>query len=276
MSSISQIVVMRFFKERVAHSSFRLAAQAWWGLLVGAWCCLSPALAQLPHRPDYGRPLIVLYQTDPWSTVIGSDSPVFACYERGQVIYRRAVGNEFRHFQAQLTATPAQLKQLFGITDSVRQLVHPPATWFTTDQSANILFLHLDTLQRITVYGRPQPSPPGSPPHPLAPFFRTCARLTSYQNDQATPWLPDTFEVLAVDYSHSSEDRPPKWKKRWNDLRSPSTVRRGDKLYSIYLDKKELPAFLKLLQEMEETSQVVEINGGKYSLSYRWPFPNLR
>ncbi|MCU0448613.1 MAG: hypothetical protein MUC97_02055 [Bernardetiaceae bacterium] len=54
-----------------------------WGLLLGILLGHRPALAQLPPRPEYGRPLIVLYQTDPWNRVLGADAPVFALYEQG-------------------------------------------------------------------------------------------------------------------------------------------------------------------------------------------------
>ncbi|MCU0448612.1 MAG: hypothetical protein MUC97_02050 [Bernardetiaceae bacterium] len=188
------------------------------------------------------------------------------------------MGDEYQYFQVKLASVALeQLKQQFAITDSLRQLPPYQATVHVTDQPTTILFLHFDTLQRIAVYGHgARPGPPGAPPHPLTPFFRAYERLANYQNAQATPWFPDTFEVLAIDYSHSSEERPPQWKKRWNDLRSPTTIQRNEQLYSIYLDKKEWPAFLKLFREIEEDSQVVEINGRKFSLSYRWPFPNWR
>jgi len=65
-----------------------------------------------------------------------------------------------------------------------------------------------------------------------------------------------------------------KWNIKWNDIKSESTVKRNEDLYSIYLDKKYYKEFIELLKNMKE-KQAVEINGEKYSLTYRLPFPNL-
>lgn len=59
----------------------------------------TPAMAeqQVAHCPDRlqagqsvdrVQPLIVLVETDPWLMAIGSDSPRFALYDDGLVIYR--------------------------------------------------------------------------------------------------------------------------------------------------------------------------------------------
>jgi len=37
----------------------------------------------------YGKPIVVLIETDPWLMVIGSDVPTFALYESGQIIYKK-------------------------------------------------------------------------------------------------------------------------------------------------------------------------------------------
>ena len=92
--------------------------------------------------------------------------------------------------------------------------------------------------------------------------------------NDATEWLPDTIEVMATRYSYSPE-KPIKWDNSWSDLKSPTTVKRSDDLYSIYLDKKYFESFVSLLKTLKE-KQAVEINGEKYSLAYRLPFPNMR
>lgn len=98
--------------------------------------------------------------------------------------------------------------------------------------------------------------------------------LIHFDDPAAKEWLPDTVEVLATAYSHSPE-KPLQWNTSWNDLKSPTTVKRNDNLYSIYLPKKQFADLLKLLKSIKE-KQAVEINGEKYSLTYRLPFPNLR
>ena len=38
---------------------------------------------------EYGQPIVVLVETDPWLMVIGSDVPTFALYENGQIITKK-------------------------------------------------------------------------------------------------------------------------------------------------------------------------------------------
>jgi hypothetical protein len=52
-------------------------------------------------------------------------------------------------------------------------------------------------------------------------------------------------------------------------------VKRSDRLYSLYLDKKQLEELRRLLSSLKK-KQAVEVNGRKFSVSYRLPFPNLR
>lgn len=79
---------------------------------------------------------------------------------------------------------------------------------------------------------------------------------------------------MATRYSYSPEV-PLKWPKEWGDMNSPTTVKRSQDLYSLYLDKKYFDDFRKLLSKLKQ-KQAVEISGEKYSITYRLPFPNLR
>jgi hypothetical protein len=77
---------------------------------------------------------------------------------------------------------------------------------------------------------------------------------------------------MVWDYSHSPEE-PLEWPDRWPDLKNENTVDR-ESIYSIYLDSKYFSELNELLQQRKE-KQAIEINGKKYSVSYRLPFPNL-
>jgi hypothetical protein len=67
---------------------------------------------------------------------------------------------------------------------------------------------------------------------------------------------------------------PERYGSEWNDIKSETTVKRNEDLYSIYLDKEYYEEFIELLKNTKE-KQAVEINVEKYSLTYRLPFPNL-
>ncbi|WP_373395804.1 hypothetical protein V8V91_14650 [Algoriphagus halophilus] len=38
---------------------------------------------------DFGAPVVVLVETNPWLMVIGSDVPTIAIYESGNIVYKR-------------------------------------------------------------------------------------------------------------------------------------------------------------------------------------------
>lgn len=223
----------------------------------------------------YGQPIIVLIETDPWLMVIGSDVPTFALYENGQIIYKKVVDKKWKYFEVSNDReTTQKIIKSFGITDSLmkQQDYIEASSW--TDQPTNIMLLNFDTLRQISVYGRIREIKSDARLKTPKDFLTVFDNIVKFETDTAKEWLPDTFEVMATKYSYSPE-KPLKWNKDWNDIKSSSTVKRSDDLYSIYLDKKYFDDFIKLLKSMKE-KQAVEINGEKYSLSYRLPFPNLR
>lgn len=223
----------------------------------------------------YGQPIIVLIETDPWLMVIGSDVPTFALYENGQIIYRKAVDRKWKYFEVTNDReTTQKIIKSFGITDSLmKQQDYIEASGWT-DQPTNIILLNFDTVRQISVYGRLRDTKNEARRKTPKDFLTVYDNIIKFEADSAKEWLPDTFEVMATKYSYSPEI-PLKWNKEWNDIKSNSTVKRSNDLYSIYLDKKYFDDFIKLSRSMKE-KQAVEINGEKYSLSYRLPFPNLR
>jgi hypothetical protein len=94
-------------------------------------------------------------------------------------------------------------------------------------------------------------------------FLTVYDNLIKYKNDKAKEWLPEFFEVMLTDYSHSPET-PKKWPTGWSDLQDSKTVKRSETLYSVYLDKKYYPDFIKFRNELKE-KQAVEIEGKKFS-----------
>jgi len=222
----------------------------------------------------YGRPIVVLIETDPWLMVVGSDVPTFALYENGQIIYRKIVGKKWKFFETSNSReTTQKIIQSFGIKDSLmkqRDYIEA-SSW--TDQPTNILLLNFDTVRQISVYGQLRNLENEARQKTPKDFLTVYDNIIKFDVDSAKEWLPDSFEVMATNYSYSPE-KPLKWNNEWNDIKSSSTIKRGEDLYSIYLDKKYFDDFIELLKSMKE-KQAVEINGEKYSLTYRLPFPNL-
>lgn len=227
------------------------------------------------YNEKYGQPIIVLIETNPWLMVIGSDVPSFALYENGQIIYRKIVDKQYKYFQIKNDRERTQsIINSLGITDSLMKQPDYTRASGWTDQPTNILLLNFDTVRQISVYGSLRNAKAEARVKTPKEFLAVYDNIIKFDDKSSTEWLPDTIEVMATKYSHSPV-KPLKWNSEWGDLKSTTTVKRNDDLYSIYLDKKYFEEFVKLIERLEE-KQAVEINGEKFSLTYRLPFPNLR
>lgn len=223
----------------------------------------------------YGQPVIVLIETDPWLMVIGSDVPTFALYDNGQIIYKKIVDNELKYFEVTNNIeTTQKIIKSFGITDNLMIQKEYIEASNSTDQPTNIMLFNFDSIRQISVYGRLRDISNEARINTPKDFLKVYDNIIKFDDLNAKEWLPDYIEVMATKYSYSPEV-PLEWNKEWNDIKSESTVKRSDDLYSIYLDKKYFKDFIKLLSSIKE-KQAVEINGEKYFLSYRLPFPNLQ
>lgn len=225
-------------------------------------------------KEKYGRPIIALIESDPWLMVIGSDVPTFALYENGQIIYKKIVDKETKYFEVTNDKeTTQKLIKSFGITDNLMKQEDFIEASTATDQPTNILLLNFDPVRQLSVYGELRNLKNQARKETPKDFLDVYDKIIKFEDKKAIEWLPNTFEVMATKYSYATE-KSLKWNSEWNDIKSKSTVKRNEDLYSIYLDKKYYKEFIELLKNMKE-KQAVEINGEKYSLTYRLPFPNL-
>jgi hypothetical protein len=227
------------------------------------------------YNETYGTPLIVLTETDPWLMVIGSDVPSFALYENGQVIYKKMVAGNPNYFETKLTKEKVQeVIESLGITDSLMLLPTYTEASSRTDQPTNEIIFNFNTVTQISVYGNLRDHQNEARQKAPQLFLTVYDNIINFNDKDAEKWLPDTIEIMATKYSYSPLPSL-KWGKTWSDIKTPSTIQRSDYLYSIYLDKKYFQDFIKLIKSLKE-KQAVEINGEKYSLSYRLLFPNVR
>ncbi|PAM95712.1 hypothetical protein B4N84_06335 [Flavobacterium sp. IR1] len=225
-------------------------------------------------KEKYGRPIIALIETDPWLMVIGSDVPTFALYENGQIIYKKIVDKKIKYFEVTNDKeTTRKIIKSFGITDNLMKQDDYIEVSTATDQPTNILLLNFEPVRQLSVYGQLRNLKNETRQKAPKDFLDVYDKIIKFEDDKATEWLPNTFEVMATKYNYAPE-KSLKWNSEWNDIKSETTVKRSEDLYSIYLDKKYYEEFIELLKNIKE-KQAVEINGEKYSLSYRLPFPNL-
>lgn len=223
------------------------------------------------YNDEYGEPILVLIEQNPWKMVIGSDTPTFALYENGQIIYKQKIDEKIHLLTVKLTNLEKNelLEDIidFNIFNEDNFIVARRAT----DQPTNIFILtNSDSTKTIRVYGDLESKKiQRTIPKTIARLYK---RLSKYQHKESFKWSPDNIEVMVWDYSHSTEI-PKKWPKEWPDLNNSSTIDR-EGMYSIYLDKNDLPKLKEFISELKR-NQAIEINGLKMSISYRMPFPNI-
>lgn len=223
---------------------------------------------------EYGHPIIILIETNPWLMIIGSDVPTFALYENGQIIYKKTNNGKDQYYEIKydFEKTQAIIKTL-GITDDLMNQPEDINASNWTDQPTNIMMFAFDSLKYISVYGDLRSPESDARIKTPKSFLTVYDSILNFNDANAEKWLPEKIEILATPYDYSPKV-PLKWNNEWGNIDSPSTVVRHEDLYSIYIDKKYFKDFISLTKKLKE-KQAVEINNKKYSLSYRLPFPNL-
>ncbi len=242
-------------------------------LLIGtvSFAAVLHASAALP------QPLVLLYVKDPWLMVIGSDSPHFALYDNGLVIYASGTKKpEEAFFSKRLSQT--ELEELLTTLDLERRLAGMDGKIFTTlsatDQPRNLLHYWVNGQHRTTeVYGPLHRRDPGNSEAEGAPkgVVDLFDFLMQFQAKGASPWLPPHIEVLIWPFDNSLVT-PRSWPKGWPRLNDPMTTKRGSELYSLSLESRHFLELLELLRGMT-SNQAVLIGGKKWAISYRIPFP---
>lgn len=223
-----------------------------------------PKLLSKLRNGSEPMPEIVFIERDPWKSVIGSDSPKFALYEDGRVIYRD--GEEFRTIQlgtAELQRvrkqlTPAHRPEFKGGYRIVQ----------ATDQPDNILLFYRGDPVFLDVYGSLDDHEVASYlPDPIREAFET---LRSFRHAKSKRWLPQWIEVMVSPYEHAV-DPSIEWDHDWPGLSDQRTIRRGDS-YSLFLPSTELEPLRQFLAKANPKG-AIEIDGRKWSASIRFPFP---
>lgn len=212
-------------------------------------------------------PEIVLLERDPWVEVLGSESPRFALYSDGQVIYRTEGGfRSVRLSEAEVRSIKNSLWAANSPTYSGQYQVAE-----ATDQPDSSLLIYGNPSVFLSVYGSLDDEQVTSRlPLPVAKAFDT---VRTFESARSEPWMPAQIEVMIWPYEYAPEASI-QWNEQWPDLSAPSTIKRGES-YSLFLPSNEFAA-LKSFLAGRKPKGAVEINSHKWSASYRIPFPKER
>ncbi len=211
--------------------------------------------------------LISLYEYDPWRMVIGSDSPTFILYSEGKVIFWNAEQKKYQSILLNPSVVQAELSEVQKLT--VLEGEYTLSDW--TDQPTQILaFKSSGDFKKISVYGNLRKQEEVRKKAPKE-FLAKFDYFTSYSKSDSEDWNPSHIEVMIWPYEYAPE-KSIIWPNNWPDTKSNSTKKRGDS-FSIYLPFNHYDEFKKFIATRNEKG-AVKINGKKWAVSTRIPFPH--
>ena len=213
------------------------------------------------------KPLLVIIGANPWRMVIGSDSPTFALYEDGTVIYSAEKASANEPFRSR-TVPDAKQKadELLAFDVGKMKKRYTLTSW--TDQPTTAIWT---PTKRIVIYGDWR-NPRKMDKEPLPAEIATALqRIEKECSAAGTPWLPDKIEVMFWPYEYAP-DKSIIWPKDWPGLNAKDTKTRGHDQFSVFLAAEKLPDLRKFLATRSERGAVL-IDDKKMAASYRFPFP---
>lgn len=211
------------------------------------------------------HPVVVFTETNPWLMVIGSDVPSFALYADGTVIYRKGES----YFTAVLPKNEvARIVASARLADEVVDI----AISDSTDQpTTTVLLSENGKVSGVRIYGRVVG---GESQGKLTQrMIETVQTLRKFDAVDARPWLPKNIEVMIWPYEYAPEASIG-WPRDWPGLKDSATVQRGDS-YSLYLPSGHFEE-LKALLARQKPRGAVKIDGHKWAVAWRLPFPGVR
>lgn len=222
-----------------------------------------------------GSPVAIIYEMNPWAMVIGSDSPSFALYGDGLMIFVRPDaegGHEYASAKLSRQELDALVRSLPA--KQFQELEPRYETTMVTDQPTTVITLwDGGRAKTVSVYGglkrtdndRNEPAP--------AAFVETYEKLKGFRASKAARWMPEKVELMIWPFENAGDPLP--WPKNWPDTRHPETKKRGasgDQInYSIYLTPAQYEALKKRAEA--KSADALLINGRKWAFSFRYPFP---
>jgi hypothetical protein len=227
-----------------------------------------PATLAAVQKSNQPAPLVVMLESDPWRMVIGSDSPSFAMYDDGTVIFATDTG--YKTTKLDGSARDALLRDLQIEGLSSVSGGYRASDW--TDQPTTALLVYRkEGPAYISIYGSLKDDEVRSKVPEI--ILAATDKLHSFGVvgvDQSN-WQPDKIEVMVWPYEYAPEPSII-WPVRWPGLKASDTKKRGEDSFSIYIPSAELPE-LKAFLKTRKAKGAVEIDGKKWSVSYRLPFP---
>ncbi|MBA2731262.1 MAG: hypothetical protein H0U54_00055 [Acidobacteria bacterium] len=221
-------------------------------------------------------PIALVYDFDPWGMVLGSDSPSFALYADGLVIFAHRAQDGKQEYAS--TVLSEQERDALVSSLPVKQFFelekHYETTMITDQVTTSVSLWDKDQLKSVSVYGGLRRTDNDRKAGAPAAFIEIYEKLKSFQSERAAKWMPEKVEMMIWSYDNAGDAMS--WPKNWPDTKHPETKKRGDGrdniAYSIYLSVAQYETLRKRVER--DSERAVLINGRKWAFSFRFPFPN--
>jgi len=242
------------------------------------------------------KPIIVLYEYDHWGNPYRADSPIFALYENGLLIYEKHNDSDSREYFS-VTLSEEEISQFMDSIHFHDNLIalddYYDGNRSTFEGPLNELFIWVKSKYKcIEVYGdlsnqksrqnltiRPDSLMENALKNDSLlqfeigipeSFVRAFDVLAGYDNTNALAWTPAKIEVMIWPYEYY-QGIPMSWPKDWGGIDQKDTRQLGDE-YILLLDYTLRGQLSSLINTIGDTI-AVELSGEKWAIAYRIPFP---
>ncbi len=224
-------------------------------------------LPHLSHAQDDEKeedlPVLVWMEYNPWAMVIGSDTPRFALYESGKVIFWN---DEDRYQTVQLNEDDlAEFWDEVGELDAFFELDEYYDAALMTDQPSHVLHIWQDGEHyQVGAYGSMRNDEDVRAKLPEI-YVNLYDIIDTFSHPDAEQWEPELFELILWEYD---TDEALDWPDNWPDFEDENTVFRNS-VVSLYFDPDQYLEF----QLIAHRQNVVRLNDQTWVYSWRLPFP---
>jgi hypothetical protein len=229
---------------------------------------------------------LILFERNPWRTVIGSDSPVFVHYSDGLTIFLS--GKSYKSVRLSEEEGAELLSRFLSLGELKPNYSFLQGIDVTDLPAIELYFRSVGELKRVTVYGSLKmaavaagTSVPnglienlvykGGAAVPKA-LIENLLYLESYSHQGAIDWSPAYVELMVWPFEYAQEESI-FWPEGFPDIDSFSTIKRGSSSYSIYLPYSMNQELMALLRTSKQGGALV-MNGKKWAFDTRIPFPH--
>jgi hypothetical protein len=231
-------------------------------------------------------PILVLFEFGVWTEVPGTDMPDFVLYDDGTVIYNAAKeAGAYNYVTAKLSADEIdQVMEKINASgfESYKDHYSIGEKYAVSDlPSPFIMFKRNDgTYKTVSTYGflgekADEEFRVKEIPKALVDAFYF---LWKYETPKAAPWRSDFIEAIVWKYDGKSKKNV-KWDKKLPDLGGSKTAPFkiwDEQYYSLFVPESSELIFGRIYWKIRRSKRALLMNGQRWNLTFRFPFPAER